>query len=53
MRRFTAVALVLLMVISLCACGKKDNKDTERSCGVYIKMEADDVYTVSCGTDVG
>ncbi len=53
MRKFTAIALAVLMVISLCACSKKDSGTTERSCGVYIKMEATDVFTVSCGTDEG
>ena len=39
--------------MSLCACGSKDTGEKERECGVYITMEANDVFTVSCGTDEG
>lgn len=53
MRKFTAIILALLTVVFLCACGKKDTGDAERECGVYIKMEASDVYAVSYGTDQG
>ena len=53
MRKFAAIILALLTVVSLCACGKKDTGDAERECGVYIKMEASDVYAVSYGTDQG
>lgn len=53
MRKFAAIILALLTVVSLCACSKKDTGDVERDCGVYIKMEASDVYAVSYGTDQG
>lgn len=53
MRRFTAILMSLVLMLTLCACGKKDDGDKERECGVYITMEADDVYTVSCGTEQG
>ena len=53
MRKFLAIALAVCCVFSLCACGSKDTGEKERECGVYITMEANDVFTVSCGTDEG
>ena len=53
MRKFIAIALAFCCVLSLCACGSKDTGEKERECGVYITMEANDVFTVSCGTDEG
>ena len=53
MRKFIAMALAFCCVLSLCACGKKDKGETARECGVYITMQAADVFTVSCGTDEG
>ncbi len=53
MRKFIAMALAMCCIISLCACGKKDSGEKERECGVYITMQASDVFTVSCGTDKG
>lgn len=53
MRKFIAIALAFCCVFSLCACGNKDTGEKERECGVYITMEANDVFTVSCGTDEG
>lgn len=53
MRKFIAIALAFCCILSLCACGKKDTGEKERECGVYITMEANDVFTVSCGTDEG
>lgn len=53
MRKFFSLALALIMILSLCACGKKDDGDKVRECGVYVTVEATDVYTVSCGTDDG
>lgn len=53
MRKFIAIALAFCCVLSLCACGKKNTGEKERECGVYITMEANDVFTVSCGTDEG
>lgn len=53
MRKFLAIALAVCCVFSLCACGSKDTGEKERKCGVYITMEANDVFTVSCGTDEG
>ena len=53
MRKFIAMALAFCCVLSLCACGKKDTGKAERECGVYITMQASDVFTVSCGTEDG
>lgn len=53
MRKFIAMALAFCCVLSLCACGKKDTGEVERECGVYITMQASDVFTVSCGTEDG
>lgn len=52
MRKFLALFLALTMIFALCACSG-DKEEKERDCGIYITMEADDVYTVSCGTDEG
>lgn len=53
MRRFAAVLLTLTLVLALCACGKKEETVKERECGVFVTVEADDVYTVSYGTESG
>lgn len=53
MRKIAAILLALLLVLGLCACGKKAETVKERDCGVYVTVEADDVYTVSYGTDAG
>ena len=53
MRRIVAIILALLLVLGLCACGKKAETVKERDCGVYVTVEANDVYTVSYGTDAG
>lgn len=53
MRKFIAMALAFCCVLFLCACGKKDTGEAERECGVYITMQASDVFTVSCGTEDG
>lgn len=53
MRKLTALILVFSLVFCLCACGHKDDTPDERDCGVYITVEADDIYTVSCGTESG
>ena len=53
MRRYAAMIMAFILILTLCACGKKDDKSSERECGVYITMEADDVYTVSYGTEDG
>ena len=53
MRKFIAMALAFCCVLSLCACGKKDTGEVESECGVYITMQASDVFTVSCGTEDG
>lgn len=47
------MALAFCCVLSLCACGEKDTGEAERECGVYITMQASDVFTVSCGTEDG
>lgn len=53
MRRFTAMMMAFILILTLCACGKKDDGDGERECGIYITMEAADVYAVSYGTEQG
>ncbi len=53
MRRILAILMAFTVMLSLCACGKQDEGEKERECGVYITMEADDVYTVSYGTEQG
>lgn len=53
MRRIAAMILALLLVLGLCACGKKVETVKERDCGVYVTIEAGDVYTVSYGTEAG
>lgn len=53
MHRFTAMIMAFILILTLCACSKKDDGDKERECGVYITMEADDVYAVSYGTEDG
>ncbi len=53
MRRIAAMLLALLLVLGLCACGKEVEPVKERDCGVYVTIEANDVYTVSYGTDAG
>ena len=53
MRRIAAILLALLLVLGLCACGKKTETVKMRDCGVYVTIEADDIYTVSYGTDAG
>lgn len=53
MRKFTAILLVLTLIFCLCACGHKDEGPAQRECGVFVTVEADDVYAVSCGTDAG
>ena len=44
MRKFTAVALVLLMVISLCACGKKDTGEKEREYTLILSLPEQTLY---------
>jgi len=51
MRRFTALIMALILIFALCACGRNKENADERECGLYVTMEADDVFTVSCGTD--
>lgn len=53
MRKLTAILLVFSLIFCLCACGHKDEGEQERSCGVFVTVEADDIYAVSCGTDNG
>lgn len=53
MRRFVAIMLALMLVLGLCACGKKEQTVKTRDCGVYVTVEANDVYTVSYGTESG
>lgn len=52
MRKFLAIFMVFIIVFSVCACSGGDN-DKERDCGLYITVEADDVFVVSYGTDEG
>lgn len=53
MKKVISAILALCLIFSLCACGKNTEEPVERDCGLYITVEADDVYTVSCGTDDG
>ena len=53
MRRCIAIILALALIFCLCSCGKKEAEVKERECGLYITVEADDIYTVSCGTEDG
>ncbi len=50
MRKFTAVLTALAIIFALCSCSAEE-QEKERDCGVYITVKADDVYTVSYGTD--
>ncbi len=52
MRKFTAIILVFSLIFCLCACGHKE-ENTERDCGVFVTVQADDIYAVSCGRDDG
>ncbi len=53
MRRFVAILMAVTMILGLCACGKEEVAPTARECGVYVTVEANDVYTVSYGTEEG
>ncbi|MDO4816551.1 MAG: hypothetical protein Q4A83_08155 [Bacillota bacterium] len=53
MRKLFAALLAFAMIFSLCACGSGDGDKKERDCGVFITIEANDIYTVSCGTSSG
>lgn len=53
MKKLTAIILVLSMIFCLCACGSEEEAPAERSCGVYVTVEANDVYAVSCGREDG
>ena len=53
MKRLLAVILSLVMMLALCACGHEDEEAPERECGVFITVEADDIYNISCGTELG
>lgn len=53
MKKITAILLILSMIFCLCACGKEEEVPVERSCGVYVTVEADDIYAVSCGREDG
>ena len=52
MRKFTAIILVFSLIFCLCACGHEE-ENTERDCGVFVTVQADDIYAVSCGRDDG
>lgn len=53
MRKFTAILLVFSLIFFLCACGHKGDGVKERKCGIFVTVEADDIYAVSCATDDG
>ncbi len=53
MRKLFAAILAIAMIFTLCACGSGDGDEKERDCGIFITVEADDIYTVSCATDSG
>lgn len=50
MRKLFAAITVFALIFALCSCSVKETEKM-RECGVYITIEADDVYTVSYGTD--
>lgn len=52
MRKFLALILAMSMLFTLAACSGSDG-EKERDCGIFITIEADDVYVVSYGTDTG
>lgn len=52
MRKLTAIILVFSLIFCLCACGHKE-ENTERDCGVFVTVQSDDIYAVSCGRDDG
>lgn len=52
MRKFLALILAMSMLFALAACSRDDG-EKERDCGLFITIEADDVFVVSCGTDKG
>ena len=63
MKKLVALLLALVMVFALCACGPKDNQDTDKKDGKKTAMKADDIpdemtssdgkYQVAFVTDVG
>ena len=64
MKKLVALLLALVMVFALCACGSKDNQDTDKkNDGKKTAMKADDIpdemtssdgkYQVAFVTDVG
>lgn len=53
MRKLVALLLTITLIFGLCACGKPSVEEVERTCGVFISIEANDVYTVSYGTENG
>lgn len=53
MRKILAALLAFAMIFSLCACSSGDGDKAERDCGVYVTVEANDIYTVTCGTSSG
>jgi len=53
MRKILAAALAIVMIFALCACGRGEVEEAERDCGVFVTVEATDIYTVSCGTHEG
>ena len=52
MRRFLAFLMALSVILTLCACSGSDT-EKRRKCGLYVTVEATDVYTVSFGTESG
>lgn len=53
MRKHIALLLALVLIICLCSCTREEPEEPERDCGLYITVEADDIYNISCGTEDG
>lgn len=53
MRKHIALLLALVLIICLCSCSKEEPEEPPRTCGLYITVEASDIYNISCGTEEG
>ena len=53
MKKLIAAALAICLLFALCSCGEEIEEPVARDCGLYITIEAKDVFVVACGTDAG